>query len=150
MCTRWRRLQDKLPSTLSTISLFAVLSYFAWRNTKEKGRQCLFGAFIALMVLTPVYTYEHHLVFMLLPVVLVARNWKGMGYPLQACVLLSYFFLTWPLTWLREVQTLFPQLHWWIQESKFIACCAIAILCVYCSFERAKCSSAFSSGEREA
>ena len=137
-------------SFFTTISLLGLLSYFSWRAKGKEKQRFVLGAFISLMVLTPVYTYEHHLVFMLLPVVLVAQKWHEIGLMGRICMCVSYFFLAWPLGWLREVQALFPQLHWWLQESKFISCLAFAALCIYCSFERAKCSSAFSSGEREA
>ena len=122
-------------SFLTTLSLLCILSYFAWLAKREESRIYVVGAFIALMVLTPIYTYEHHLVFMLLPTVLVAKNWRNLGWLGRIISILSYFFLAWPLKWLREVQNIYPQLHWLLQESKFLSCLFMAGLCLYCSFE---------------
>ncbi|MEC7987239.1 MAG: glycosyltransferase family 87 protein [Myxococcota bacterium] len=136
-------------SFLTTFFLLGVLSYFSWKGKRQESKMYMLGAFISLMVLTPVYTYEHHLVFMLLPIVLVAQRWKSFPFFGRAILLVGYFFIAWPLSWLRDAQEFFPQLHWIIQESKFLSSVLIGMLCIYCSLESAKCNSAFSSAERE-
>ena len=49
-------------SSFVTIMLLSCLSWLAW---KTKSEIKILGAFVVLMVLVPIYTYEHHLVFLL-------------------------------------------------------------------------------------
>jgi len=84
------------------------------------------------MLITPVYTYEHHLVMAIFPAAVVwaallegrlGRIGWAMGVP-------AYFFTAWPLYWLRPLQKMVPDMHWWLQESKFFGLFILGFLCV--------------------
>ncbi len=122
----------KRASSLTSLSLLVVLVALSRQVRDRVGEACLAGSFTVLLLITPVYTYEHHLVFLLLPLVALAaalergrlaRSW----WPLVA---LSYGVVAWPLRWLRAVQELLPAAHWWLQESKFIGTAALGLLCL--------------------
>lgn len=120
-------------SSLTSLGLLAVLCAFARRRRDYVGDAGLAGAFVVLMVITPAYTYEHHLAFLVLPVVALAtaiqhRRLPTWSWPLAAA---AYFFVAWPLWWLRWVQDQLPPLRWLLQESKFFGVVVIGILCVW-------------------
>ena len=48
------------------------------------------------------------------------------GWPLG---LASVFFTAWPLYWLRPLQKVVPDMHWWLQESKFFGLIGMGVLC---------------------
>ncbi|MDP2316803.1 MAG: glycosyltransferase family 87 protein [Pseudomonadota bacterium] len=76
------------------------------------------GALSVLMVMLPVYTYEHHLVFLLLAVGAALTVRPGL------LTLLIAFFLAWPLDWLRAAQGAVhgvPYAGAVVRESKFLA-----------------------------
>lgn len=95
---------------ISNLSL--LLSLAAWmfwfRDPQKNIRQeaLATGALSILMVMLPVYTYEHHLVFLLLAVGAVgtAANTRSRKIWFGIC----FFFLGWPLEWLRGLQHLLP------------------------------------------
>ncbi|MEC9388960.1 MAG: hypothetical protein VX944_02710, partial [Myxococcota bacterium] len=80
---------------------------------------------------TPVYTYEHHLVMALFPAAVVgAALVEGrLGRWGWVVGLPSYFFTAWPLYWLRPLQKAVPEMHWILQESKFLGLMGLGILC---------------------
>jgi len=41
----------------------------------------------------------------------------------------AYFFVAWPLYWLRPLQKEIPALKWYLQESKFFGLVALGLLC---------------------
>jgi hypothetical protein len=75
-----------------------------------------------LMTVLPAYTYEHHLVFLLLPVLVAASTTRPWLF------LPAYFFLAWPLDWLKWAQRHLPPLDDWIRESKTLGEAAILLL----------------------
>lgn len=83
------------------------------------------GALMVLMGMIPVYTYEHHLVFLLLAMGAAATARPGIA------VLIVGFFLAWPLEWLRAVQQALPtSLGPIVRESKFLAELGLFALCM--------------------
>jgi hypothetical protein len=83
------------------------------------------GALTVLMVVLPAYTYEHHLVFLLLAVGAAATERPGIA------LFAAAFFLGWPLEWLRAVQKVVPHaLGPLVRESKFLAEMGIFVLCM--------------------
>lgn len=103
----------------SLVSTLALLGAWAWRFRKRSGEEpdpAAVGALTVVMVVTPVYTYEHHLVFLMLAVMALLTLRPG------PAALLVAFFLGWPLDWLRAVQKMLPEaLGPLMRESKFLA-----------------------------
>lgn len=86
------------------------------------------GALTVLMVIVPTYTYEHHLVFLLLPVsallASVLNDWvTGGGLRLRhVLAILAVVIAGWPLHLVTELIQSVP--HWaqpWVREGKFVA-----------------------------
>lgn len=114
-------------SSVVTIGLLSLLSWLAWKTKSEKK---ILGAFIVLMVLIPIYTYEHHLVFLILPSAILLRIQKEHTHLFSICSYGTLFFLFWPLLWWKEAQKVFPAGKWMIQESKmFAALILMGLLC---------------------
>lgn len=117
------RLSDAavLASRLVTVALLAL---WAARVPRLDAGPAL-GALTVLMVVIPAYTYEHHLVFLLLPIlVAVSRGPPWAWVPI-------FFFLAWPLEWLRWTQKQLPALDGWWRESKFLAEAGLFLLLLY-------------------
>ena len=108
-------------SSITSFTLLCMLLIFSFRWNKSADKY-LAGAFIILMLVTPTYTYEHHLAFGLLPVVLLltADREELLSFHDKIILCYAYFFMAWPLWLLRKTQRLIPDLHWFLQESKFI------------------------------
>ena len=104
-------------ATLAT--MLALLGAWAWRFRRSSGTEpdpAAVGALTVIMVVTPVYTYEHHLVFLMLAVMAMLTLRPGVA------AILVAFFLGWPLEWLRAVQARLPDaLGPVMRESKFVA-----------------------------
>ena len=99
----------------SRLSTLALLGAWAWRFRRPGDEPAAIGALTLLMTVLPVYTYEHHLVFLLLPVGLAMGTVPGWVFaPL-------YFFLAWPLEWLRAAQQALPPIGDLLRESKTLA-----------------------------
>jgi len=107
-----------LASRLVSLALLAGWAWRFWRPPPGADAAaeaaCALGALTVLMVVLPAYTYEHHLVFLLLPVGLL------LGLRPLWLVVPAWFFLAWPLDWLRWTQR-FTGLDELLRESKFIA-----------------------------
>lgn len=106
----------------------ALLAAWAWRfgrrgDDREERLAAL--ALLVPMVVIPVYGYEHHLVFVLPAILAAAGTQPGLA------LLVVYFFLAWPLAWLRDAQGWAPS---WMEpafrESKFVAALALYALMV--------------------
>jgi hypothetical protein len=113
-------------------TLLVVLMWCARQPTDGLGAAGLFGAFTVLMLVTPVYAYEHHLVMALFPAAVVwTALFDGRLGRWGWCLgLPAYFFTAWPLFWLRPLQKVFPDMHWLLQESKFFGLIMLGVLCV--------------------
>lgn len=115
------------------VLFFAVLALAGRGQRDALGQASLHGSLSVLMVLAPVYAYEHHLVFLLLPIVAAFTAWWQGRLPRAWIGLLlpAYVALAWPLSNLRELQDAAPlALRWWIQESKFFGAVMFGIACV--------------------
>ena len=112
----------------------SLLAAWAWFAATARAAGPAVGALTFLMVAIPVYTYEHHLVFLLVAVGIAAggvqevaaADWRR-GRRASAAgwwivLVLAWFFLAWPLPWLRGVQATFPkEWEWLFRESKTVA-----------------------------
>lgn len=120
------RLSDTARIAGNVVTL-ALLGAWAWRfrgPPRQDPDPLAIGALTVLMVVLPVYTYEHHLVFLLLAVGAAATARPGIA------VVAAAFFLGWPLDWLRGVSSAVPALAPLLKESKFLAAMAIFVLCL--------------------
>ncbi len=95
------------------------------------GEALVMGAVLCLALITPVYTYEHHLSLLLLPGATLAAALEGgrvRGRGWWAAALLAWAGGAWWLSWLRGAQELAPALRWPLQESKFAAVVLLGLL----------------------
>ena len=106
------------------------LSALAWKKGEDL---CILGAFVVLMVLFPMYTYEHHLIFLLFPAAVLLRNWNEQDRWFRILSMVTIFFLFWPLSWWKEMQRVLPSMRWWFQESKCMSALLLMGLLCYSS-----------------
>jgi alpha-1,2-mannosyltransferase len=106
----------RLGGGLVSVTLLAAWAWRFRRPPRQDPDPLALGALTVLMVVLPAYTYEHHLVFLLLAVGAAATERPGLA------VLAAGFFLGWPLEWLRATQKVLPAaLGPLVRESKFLA-----------------------------
>jgi hypothetical protein len=105
-----------------SLSLLALLSWLGRAPRDPLSQANHMGAMTVLLLITPVYAYEHHLVLALLPAAAALQAlWEGrLPRRWLWLVLPALFFVAWPLYWLRDAQKALPALSWWLQESKFL------------------------------
>ena len=135
---RWPGPDDETISTTAaraaratTLLVLTALTALAVHGRDRLGDACLAGTLTVLGVITPVYAFVHHLWFLLLPLAAtagaLARGRLGPAWWLPLA--LSYTCLAVPLRALRAVQRSVPDLHWWLQESKFFAAVLLMVAC---------------------
>lgn len=128
---------DPKAATASKMVSLATLGAILWtgRHVKRKdalGMACLAGATTVLMVITPVYAYEHHLAWLLLPGVAAGMAlWTGRlsssWIPVTA---VSWLLATLHLSWLRTLREAAPGgVSWVLQESKFVGLLGLLVVC---------------------
>lgn len=123
----------RLASSATNLGLLGGLMLLARRERDALGDAALAGAFTVLMVLTPVYAYEHHLVFLLLPLAAVGTALLQGRLPSWAWApaALCYAFLAHPLGWRGTLTKAIPQAAWFFQEIKFFGLILLGLLCVW-------------------
>lgn len=104
------------------------------------GRRCrdalaeanLMGALTVLMTLTPVYTYEHHLLYLILPWTAAAVAALRGRLPLGGLIalILCYAVTAWPLSIRPELKR-WTHLPWLVQEIKFFGSFGLGLLCAW-------------------
>ena len=121
----------RILSGLTNLGLLLGLSALARRRGDALSDACLAGAFTVLMTVAPVFTYEHHLVFMLLPGVALGTALVRGRLPAIAIMpaLLAWMLMAHPLSWNPAMQRVTPRLSWLIQECKFIGLIGLGLLC---------------------
>ncbi len=111
-------------SLVLSLSLLGLWGWVARRATDTAAAVC---ALSVLMVVVPVYTYEHHLVFLVVAMGVAAGRVAAearaaslaRAVALWAALALTWFVLAWPLTWLRAVEAELPAgMRWVTRESK--------------------------------
>jgi len=137
--------------TLLSIAGLVRITRGARRRTREAGEgaeeglseACMAGAWTALITVLPVYTWEHHLVFLLLPLAAIgtaAVRGHLRGFEI-ALLILGYCCVIWPAELLVLVYQALPALGRWLQESKFIGTVIIGVLCAVASARCVKTTS---------
>ena len=74
---------------------------------------------------------QHHLVAALFPAAALgtALIQRRLGLGGWFVAVPAYFFVAWPLYWLRPLQKMAPGFKWQLQESKFFGLVVLGILC---------------------
>jgi len=119
-------------TSIVALGLLMLIVLVGHRRRDPLGEACIAGALVVLLVITPVYTYEHHLAMLALPLAaagaaLTQGRLQRWWWPI---LLVGYWWLAWPLVWLRSVQDSFPDLHWFLQESKFFGEGILLLACL--------------------
>ncbi len=97
------------------------------------GDALLVGALLVLMTIAPVFTYEHHLVF-LLPAAVAAATAIHRGLlPRSALILLipAWLAVVLPIEEFRRLQRLWPDGAAFVRESKLLGALALGALCAW-------------------
>jgi hypothetical protein len=127
---------------ISRIVTLAILGGLAWRfrhwPEDDLAALCQVGAVVVPMLVLPVYTYEHHMVWMLVPYAAAFAALRAGRLPRGwwAVLVLAYAIQALPLDWLKD---LYPQLralgpardvvYYALRESKFVAALATGLAC---------------------
>jgi len=118
----------------ATTLLLGILAGIGTRVPKKDpvGWANLAGALTVLMVITPVYAYEHHLAWLVLPGVAAAhalwsgrlsRRWMWLAVP-------SWVLVAAHLSWVRALRDATPGVvSWVVQESKFAGLVGLMVVC---------------------
>jgi hypothetical protein len=123
----------RLLSSLASLGLLMLVAGMG-RSARTALQQAnLMGALTVVMLITPVYCYEHHLSMMVLPGAALATALWSQAAPrwAWAAALGAWFFVAWPLYWLRPLQAQLPPLRWALQESKFFGMLVIGALSLW-------------------
>lgn len=135
-------LSAKAAAGARSVSL-VLLGGAVWAVRAAKGTPQVasaFGALSIVLLVTPVYTYEHHLSLLVFPLVASGTvfvraqagrlSWAlwGLGAGLSCT----------PLGWLRSAKEVAPACTWWIQESKFLGLVLVASACLLASRTRTR------------
>ncbi len=118
----------------ANLGLVAVtLAALAGRARTAVATACAAGALSVVMLVVPVYTYEHHLTMAILPLIAVsaavAQGLLGRGWA-AACAV-SFAALAWPWGAVKQAaKELDGPLAWAVIEAKFFALVVIGLACV--------------------
>ena len=119
----------------NALMVVALGAWFAGRDREAHARACQVGAVCVAMLLIPVYTYEHHLLWALPAVVAsaVALMRGRLGALWLLPLALAYALWAYPLASLKEVWLAWDAL--WVrglvQEAKFASLFVIGLACVW-------------------
>ena len=114
--------------TAGTISSVLLLGLMAWLL---RPNLAALGALCVVMIITPVYAYEHHVTFALVSIVAVADGlWQRRLHPAWlGLVLPAFVVMCWPIpSWKGLGEGI-----WLMQEAKFFALAVFGTACVVAS-----------------
>ncbi len=126
-------------STTFTLSLLAVGAFlFRRRSDDPVVLAAQASSVLVAMLLIPVYTYEHHLVFaipaMLLVLIALYRGWLGRGWAVPVGLALAVLLYDQPAVRQLALKVVgiedHPNLFLVVQELKFVALCTIGAAAV--------------------
>lgn len=143
-------------SKLINVSVLLILLYASKKWSCSDSDKFLNAAMICLMLLFPVYCYEHHLALLLVPVTIMFHGLKQNKHitnKQRTIVWMTVFFGGMPLFALRAIQRILPDVFSWpLQESKFFFIVWICALCLWlargCYLDNIACNSLCSEGDR--
>ncbi len=128
---------------ISRIITLTLLGLLAWRFRKPGADAlaalCQVGAVVVLLLVIPVYTYEHHMVWMFVPYAAVftalAAGRLGRGW--WFVLVPAYLIQALPLDWLKASYELLDGLgglrdpaYYLFRESKFVVALITGVACV--------------------
>ena len=116
-------------------SLVLIGAAFWWlRKPKDDlDHLCALGALVVILLMVPVYTYEHHVVFALIPWVAVAcAVWEGRLHRAWLVGLVpAYVVAAWQLShWKAVALAQGPVLEWAMQEAKAVSLLLLGFACL--------------------
>jgi len=122
------------------LMVLALGAWFVGRGRDPLARACQVGAVCVAMLLIPVYTYEHHLLWALPAVVAAAAALLRGRLSILWLLPLAVSFALWayPLASLKEVWLAWDSLlvRGLVQEAKFVALMVIGLGCVWAGRSR--------------
>ena len=118
-------------ASLTTVSLLAYLLWLFHCFKSDESKLFVSLALVPLMLVTPVYTYEHHLALLLIPLVLCFETFETRGVLFRFVAWLILAFGGQPLFSLRWLQREIGFGGWWFQESKFFFVLLVGVYCVW-------------------
>jgi alpha-1,2-mannosyltransferase len=120
-----------------------LLGLLAWRVRRHPARDPLgglaeLGAILVLMLLLPLYTYEHHMVWMIVPYAacFLGLLQRRLGLAWIAPLVIAYAAQATPLAWIpamdpgTEGGLLAAGVHLLLREAKFLAALLVGVACV--------------------
>lgn len=112
----------RLGGRVLALSGYGALAWIGRRRLDPVGEGLLWGALSALVLITPVYTWEHHHVLLLLPMVAVGVALLRGRLPRWAWALfgLCWAIWAWRLPWWRAAWNAAAPLRPLIEESKLL------------------------------
>lgn len=123
----------RVATSATTLGLLGGLVALARRPMDRLQQANLAGAFTVLLLVTPVYTYEHHLVVLMLPLAALGTALWTRRPPAWVWVAaaLAFFCVAHPLMWRERLQRELPALSWVFREWKFFGTVAVGALCAW-------------------
>ena len=118
-------------SSLTSGVIFVSILFWMNRLTNSESRLFALMALIPLMLITPVYCYEHHMALLLIPVVLCLETLKTDYVSKRVGAWFILLIGGQPLFSLRWLQRNIGVGEWWFQESKFLFIVLIGCYCIW-------------------
>jgi hypothetical protein len=132
-------------SSMTSVLILGSLLLLVRKFRNNESKLFVSISLIPLMLITPVYCYEHHLALLLLPVILCLEtlNTKSVSWRIVGWGILA--FGGQPLFSLRWLQRELGVGEWLLQESKFMFIVIVGIFCVLRALQIERESSVSSS-----
>ncbi len=132
-----------LAGWIARVFTLGILGALAWRFRERPrdsvGSLCQVGAVVVVMLVLPLYTYEHHMVSMLVPyaAVFAAARQGRLGKAWWVALGIAYAVQALPLDvlkamyeWLDALGSLRDPVYYLMRESKFLAALLVGLACV--------------------
>ena len=125
------QLSQKAKMAHQTIILLLLIGLI--RNTKYKAwNKYSFGAWLVLMTIAPIFTWEAHLVYLFPPMFIVctAIEKNRMSKPWTIASTFSIVVIGLPFEWIRWPAIYFPEIDWFCRDIKLFASLVIGAACL--------------------
>ena len=120
----------RMSSVTSGMILVSIL-FWIRKLTHPEAKLFALMSLIPLMLITPVYCYEHHMSLLLLPVIVCIETFKTDVVSRRVLAWSVLIFGGQPLFSLRWLQRNIGIGDWWFQESKFFFIVGIGLYCIW-------------------
>ena len=135
---------DQVRPLSTAVNLLLVGGSLWWLRRPAKDAvslACSAGALVVWMLLVPPYTYEHHMVYLLLPIaaLVAALGERRLRWQWGIGLVPAYAFLAWQLQDMKGVgRGMDAAGAWWLQESKFLAAIFLGVACLVAARPRVR------------